>query len=233
MPKPNQTMLDRLAETFKSMGNKKPEIIQETTIRDPLGYNLVQRHFGTKWGKIPSMTPERQIYQRGIEARLEPKKIAAEDLVNEKFDYRDEIEDEWKDAVDDAKESMKEDWESGLDYQAFEDVDPNYLEVDAPSTDLRDYWPSSARSPEEIGESFESAQDAYFDAIDARKRIYGIQGIMDEQMMTPRYRNYQRAMRQREENARLGRLNAAIMNLYRLGYSMPEIREILRNQRIR
>lgn len=236
MPKPNQTMLDQLVKTFKSTGSKKPEIIQETTIRDPLSYPLEQRHpFGRKPGSFPihNLTPERRIYQRGIEARLYPKKVAADELLDEVNTNRDMIQDEWNDAINDAKESMKEDWESGLDYQAFEDVDPNYLEVDAPSTDLRDYWPSSARSPEEIGEEFDSATDAYWDAKEAQRRIYSTRGIMDEQMLTPRYRNYQRAMRQRQENAQMGRLNAAIMNLYRRGYSMPEIREILRNRRMR
>ena len=232
MPKPNKTMLDRLAETFKSMGNKKPEIIQETTIRDPLGYNMVQRRFGTATGKMPSMAPERVKYQRGIEARLYPKKIAADELVDEMNANRETIQDEWNDAISDAKESMRDDWESGLDYQAFEDVDPYYLEVDAPSTNLEEYWPGSARTPKEIADAYESAQDAYYDAKDAQRRIYSNRGIMDEQMLTPRYRNYQRAMRQRQENAQVGRINAAIMNLYRQGYSMPEIREILRNQRM-
>lgn len=232
MPKPTQTMLDRLVDVFKS-SQRKPEIIQATTIRDPLGYSMVQRRFGTATGKMPSMTPERRLYQRGIEARLYPKKVAADELLDEANTNRDMIEGEWRDAIDEAKESMREDWESGLDYQSFEDVDPDYLEVDAPATDLRDYWPSHARTPEEIGESFESADNAYWDAKEAQKRIYSTRGIMDEQMMTPRYRRYQQAMRQREENARTGRLNAAIMNLYRQGYSMPEIREILRSQRVR
>ena len=229
MPKPNQTMLDKLVDVFKS-GQRKPEIIQATTIRDPLGYNMVQRRFGTAAGKMPSMTPERQVYQRGIEARLYPKKVAADELFDEANSNREMIQDEWNDAIEDAKQSMKEDWESGLDYQAFEDVDPYYLEVDAPSTNLEEYWPNSARTPQEIADEYNSATDAYYDAKDAQKRIYSTRGIMDEQMLTPRYRRYQQAMRQREENARVGRLNAAIMNLYRQGYSMPEIREILRRQ---
>lgn len=236
MPKPSQTMLDRLAATFKSTGKKKPEIIQQTTFRDPLGYTMEQRRAITRnpqrFQKL-DMTPERRIYQRGIEARLYPKKVAADELLDEANTNRDMIRDEWNDAISDAKEAMREDWESCLDYQAFEDVDPNYLEVDAPSTDLGEYWPGSARTPEEIGESFDAATDAYWDAKEAQRRIYSPRGIMDEQMLTPRYRNYKRAMRQRQENARVGRLNAAIMNLYRQGYSMPEIREILRNRGMR
>lgn len=230
MPKLNQTMLDKLVDAFKGGSQHKPEIIQATTIRDPLGYSMVQRRFGTMAGKMPSMTPERRIYQRGIEARLYPKKVAADELLDEANTNRDMIQDEWNDAIEDAKQSMKEDWESGLDYQAFEDVDPNYLEVDAPSTDLGEYWPGYARTPEEIGESFDAATDAYWDAKEAQKRIYGTQGIMDEQLLTPRYRRYRDAMQRRDINRRAGRVNAAIMNLARQGYTLPEIREILRRQ---
>lgn len=248
MPKPNQTMLDKLAETFKSVG--KPAPFRGMKIRgefnDPLNYTTQQRILmqgapelsymavpQNGVGKDIKLTPERKIYQRGIEARLYPKKVAADEQVDEMYDNRDRIQEEWNEAVDDAKESMRDDWDSALSFQDFEDVDPYALEVDAPTTDLREYWPGYARSPEEIGEEFESAEQAYYDAKDAQKRIYSTRGIMDEQVQTPRYRNYQRAMQQREDNARLGRLNAAIMNLYRRGYSMPEIREILRNQRIR
>lgn len=238
MPKPNQTMLDQLAASFKSMGKPAPfrEMKLHGEFTDPMiKARANQQLAGNKLIKLdPSWgTPERVKYQRGIEARLYPKKVAADELLNQAHAARDMIEDEWRDAIEDAKQSMKEDWESGLDYQSFDDVDPNYLEVEAPSTDLGEYWPSYARSPEEIGEAFGDATDAYWDAKEAQNRIYSTRGIMDEQMLTPRYRNYQRAMQQRQENARVGRLNAAIMNLYRRGYSMPEIREILRNQRMR
>lgn len=230
MPTPNKTMLDQLASMMKSSGRKKPAIIQETTFRDPLGYSIEQRRAIARnpehFQKL-DMTPERRIYQRGIEARLYPKKVAADELLDATRDNRETIQGEWDDAIADAKESLRDDWESGLDHQAFEDVDPYALEVETPATDLREYWPGYARSPEEISEAFESAQDAYYDAKDAQRRIYSNRGIMDEQMMTPRYRNYQRAMLERVENARRGRLNAKIMHLARMGYSLPEIRAML------
>lgn len=183
--------------------------------------------------RVPDLTPERVKYQRGIEARMQPKYLKADKDVGNAYDEMDAYNDEWSSAVDDAKEYMKEDWETGLDDQSFEDVNPDYLEVDAPSTNLRDYWPDDARTPDEIYSDFDAAQDRYYAAKDVQRGLRRPEAWMQEQMMTPRYRNYQRAMRQREDNARVGRLNAAIMNLYRQGYSMPEIREILRNQRIR
>lgn len=240
MPKPNQTMLDKLAETFKSMGKKKPEIIQETTIRDPLGYSMVQRRFGAASGKLPSMKSERQMYQEGIK-----------DIQDRKYDSRlDELENmqnEYEDAFDEAKEMMIDDISSRLDERfvpdeirggiaslpewpslaAFNPRRHYFVGDELAGESLVDYWPYGGYdSPEyydrhgrELNEQLE-----YIDSPEYR---------MELQRQSPRYRNYQRAMRQREENARVGRLNAAIMNLYRRGYSMPEIREILRNQRIR
>lgn len=236
MPKPNQTMLDKLAETFKSMGKPAPfrEMKLHGEFTDPMIKAQVnQKLAGNKIFKLdPSWrTPERVKYQRGIEARLYPKKVAADSELDEANREVEELEDEWNTGVENAKEDMMEDWRSTLDYEDFSDIDPDYLEVETPSTDLRDFW--SDRNPEEIYADYGQAQERAETAQDRYDYIYSPRAVMDEQMMTPRYRRYQQAMRQREENARLGRLNAAIMNLYRQGYSMPEIREILRSQRIR
>lgn len=229
MPKPNQTMLDRLAETFKSMGNKKPEIIQQTAWRDPLGYTLEQRRAITRnperFQKL-SMTPERRIYQRGIESIRDRNAMNAQ---NQLDDYQDDLESlqhEWNDAVDEAKESMLSDWRSGVEDFDFSEIDPYYLSVGKPSTNLGDYWDADM-TPEEFYDAQERMKgniDEYEDIVEHRESP---EYIMELQRQSPRYRNYQRAMRQREENARLGRLNAAIMNLYRRGYSMPEIRAML------
>lgn len=223
MPKPTKTMLDQLASMMKASGGKKPEIIQATTVRDPLSGSIVGR-------KVASFTPERLKYQEGIDARLLPRMRKADELVNERYDDMDTFKDEWNEAVDEAKEYMRDDWEAGLDEQAFEDVDPYSLEVDAPSMDLRDYWPDYKRTPEEIYEDYDAAQDAYYAAKDEQRRLRRPETRMQEQRLTPRYRRYQDAMMQRAENERAGRLNAKIMYLARKGYSMPEIREILRMQ---
>lgn len=236
MPKPNQTMLDKLAETFKSMGKPAPfrEMKLHGEFTDPMIKARVNQQLaGNKLIKLdPSWkTPERVKYQRGIEARLYPKKVAADSELDEANREVEELEDEWNTGVENAKEGMMEDWRSTLDYEDFSDIDPDYLEVETPSTNLRDFW--SDRNPEEIYADYGQAQERAETAQDRYDYIYSPRAVMDEQVQTPRYRNYQRAMRQREDNARVGRLNAAIMNLYRRGYSMPEIREILMNQRIR
>lgn len=248
MPKPNPTMLDRLVKTFKSTGNTAP--FREMGIRgefnDPLNYTIRQRISmqgapELAYMAVPQpgvghgikMTPERVRYQRGIDARIAPRLKEVRRKMADAYDLKDEYENEWLEAVEEAKSDMAEDWSSALDDQDFSEVNHYILEdVRMPSNSLRDYWPSGARSPEEIEYDFDDAQDEYFAARDAESELLTPKYRMREQMMTPRYRNYQRAMRQRQENAQMGRLNAAIMNLYRRGYSMPEIREILRNQRI-
>lgn len=239
MPKPNQTMLDKLAETFKSMGNKKPEIIQATTIRDPLGYSMVQRRFGTATGKMPSMAPERQIYQRGLNNR----DIRALRPLYEKNDeYEGELEDlqsEFNDAFEEAKKNYMSQIQDNMESLRAPDIrepfDPSYdLDPNVSSETLEPYWPdydyNSIDYYSSRGEELGDLMDEYQGRIDY---INSPEHRMELQRQSPRYRNYQRAMRQRQENAQMGRLNAAIMNLYRRGYSMPEIREILRNQRVR
>ena len=235
MPKPNQTMLDKLVETFKSASKKKPEIIQETTIRDPLGYNLVQRRFGMQTGNMPSMKSEREMYQQGIkDIRDQKYDVTVDELENLQNDYTT--------AFNEAKDMMIDDISSRLNERfvpdeirggivssptAFKSRQYYSAMDDLADESLVDYWPyGESRMPE------------YFDRrgreLDDRlEYIYSPEYHMELQRQSPRYRNYERAMRQREENASTGRLNAAIMNLARQGYSMPEIREILRNQRIR
>lgn len=231
MPKVNQTMLDKLVDVFKGGSQRKPEIIQATTIRDPLGYSMVQRRFGTMSGKMPSMTPQREVYQEGIDARLLPKMRKADELVNDRYDEMDVFKDEWSTAVEEAKSDMADDWASTLDYQDFDEVNPEILEdVAMPSNNLRDFWPDDARDPDEIYSDFDAAQDAYYAAKDEQRMLRSPRTRMLEQTMTPRYRRYQEAMQCRDINRRAGRVNAAIMNLARQGYSLPEIREILRRQ---
>lgn len=108
--------------------------------------------------------------------------------------------------------------------------------------DIENYMDDEQDKLEELRDAYGNGWDGYdYDLMDAQKRWrqaydeladWERSGIQQLQTETPRYRRYQDAMRQRESNARVGRINAAIMNLYRQGYSMPEISEILRNQRI-
>lgn len=230
------TVLDRLIKEGRVKQAPFREMKLHGEFTDPMiKARANQQLAGNKLIKVdPSWkTPERKVYQRGIEARLYPKKIAADEAVDEAYNLKDEYEDEWRDAVEEAKENMKEDWESSLDYASFDDVDPYYLEVDAPSTDLGEYWPGSSRTPEEIADSYNEAEENYYKMKDAQRYIYGPEAIMREQTMTPRYRNYQRAMQQRAANMAMGRdlsrrYAIAYNNLLRRGLTPVEARMYMR-----
>lgn len=239
MPKPNQTMLDQLVKTFKSTGNTAP--FREMKIRgeftDPMIKARVNQQLaGNKLIKVdPSWgTPERVKYQRGLEAIQNRNLMKAQNELDDLNSDKEDLQNQWDAAVDEAKDAMYDDWRNTIDYNDFSDIDPDYLEVEGPSTNLADYWADySYMSPREFGQRAERLDEDISEWEDIVGHRESPAYRMELQRQSPRYRNYQRAMQQRQENARVGRLNAAIMNLYRQGYSMPEIREILRNQRMR
>lgn len=239
MPKPNQTMLDQLVKTFKSTGNTAPfrEMKLHGEFTDPMiKARANQQLAGNKLIKVdPSWrTPERVKYQRGLEAIQNRNLMKAQNELDDLESDKELLQSQWDDAVEEAKDAMYDDWRNTLDYNDFSDIDPDYLEVEKPSTDLSDYWNDAAyMSPREFGQRAELLDEDISEWEDIVGHRESPAYRMELQRQSPRYRNYQRAMRQRQENAQMGRLNAAIMNLYRRGYSMPEIREILRNQRMR
>lgn len=211
MLKPNQTMLDKLAKTFKSMGKRKPEIIQQTTIRDPLSYPLEQRHpFGRKPGEfqIMDITPERQTYQNGLGALVDAEKKPIRKKYEDASGELEDVQNEFGEAFDEAKEGLLEDIRSDMDYfevpmirHGFDagwrgDLSPGFEE-----RSLADYWPSRFKEPGwyndkgyELGDLMDE-YEGYLDYMDEPEYR------MELQRRTPRYRNYQRAMRQREDNA--------------------------------
>ena len=240
MPKPNQTMLDQLVKTFKSTGNTAPfrEMKLYGEFTDPMvKARANQKLVGNKLIKVdPSMrTPERVKYQRGLEAIQNRNLMKAQNELDDLESDQALLQRQWDDAVKEAKDAMYDEWRNTLDYvNHFGNIDPDDLRFDHLSTDLSDFWNEDEyMSPKE----FEQRADRLDDDISEWEDIVEYRESpayrMELQRQSPRYRNYQRAMRQRQENAQIGRLNAAIMNLYRRGYSMPEIREILRNQRVR
>lgn len=180
------------------------------------------------------MTPERQVYQQGINARIGTRHEAAMQKRADAYELKDQYENEWRDAVEEAKSDIADDWASTLDYQDFDEVNPDILEdVQLPSSNLRDYWPSGARNPDEIYEDFDAAQDAYYAAKDAEEELFTPRYRMQEQTMTPRYRNYQRAMQQRAANMAMGRdlsrrYAIAYNNLLRRGLTPAEARMYMR-----
>lgn len=229
MPKPNKTMLDKLVDVFKEGSQRKPEIIQATTIRDPLGYSMVQRRFGARAGKMPSMTPERQMYQQGLNdifSKRESELRGLQDEAMERVDRLQELyEDDFRVARDRLAEDISDDI-TALDPADFSVYDATNYEPGRYS--LADYWDGEYSLPE-YDDLMTEADDAYNEAA-GNLMDWQHGGMQSLQRQAPRYRRYQEAMQHRDINRRAGRVNAAIMNLARQGYSLPEIREILRRQ---
>lgn len=225
MPTPNKTMLDQLASMMKSSGRKKPEIIQATTIRDPLGFSIERRR---AIGRNFDPTPERSIYQRGLESIQNRGIMKAQNELDDLESDKELLQSQWDDAVNEAKDAMAEDWRIGLDDNDFSEIDPDYLEVETPSTDLTDYWPDYGyMSPREFGQRSERLDEdiSHWEDIVGYRESPAYRMALQRQ--SPRYRNYRRAMMLQADNVRRGRLNAKIMYLARMGYSLPEIRAIL------
>lgn len=245
MPKPNQTMLDQLVKTFKSTGNKAP--FREMRIRGEFTDPMIkaranQQLAGNKLIKLdPSWrAPERVKYQRGLDALIDARSRPIREKYEDVSGELEDVQNEFEEAFDEAKEDLVDDIGLGMRYfeapevrYGFDAEEGGDLTPELFNSSLADYWPSRFKAPSwysdrgselgDLADEYEGRLD-YMDSPEYR---------MELQRQTPRYRNYQRAMRQRQENAQMGRLNAAIMNLYRRGYSMPEIREILRNQRMK
>jgi len=236
MPKPNKTMLDKLVDVFKGGSQRKPEIIQATTIRDPLGYSMVQRRFGTATGKMPSMKSERQSYQKGLDVLVDSKRKPVHDKWLETGEELSWLQDDFENAFDEAKENYVEQVRDNMEQLNVPDLrggfDPSYdLDPNVSSETLENFWPDYDYKPVSYynsrGVELGDQMDEYERQIDY---INSPQYRMELQRQTPRYRRYQEAMQRRDINRRAGRVNAAIMNLARQGYSLPEIREILRRQ---
>jgi hypothetical protein len=232
------TVLDRLIKEGKIKPRLGSTEMQEGFVRDPLNFPIkthkaIREYEGPRANKILSMTPEREVYQQGIEARMQPKYLKADENVNETYENMDAFKDEWNESVAQAKEDMLSDWQDELENAATDEPYGYSLEVEPQSTDLRDYWPDYGRGPDEIINDFDAAQDRYFSARDERNYLRTPGAWMQEQTMTPRYRNYQRAMQQRAANMAMGRdlsrrYAIAYNNLLRRGLAPAEARMYMR-----
>lgn len=231
------TVLDRLIKEGRISHSPFREMRLRGEFTDPMIKARVNQQLaGNKLIEVDPYwpVPERVKYQQGIDARINSRREAAMQKRSDAYDLKDQYEDEWRDAVKEAKSDMADDWASTLDYQDFDEVNPDILEdVELPSSNLRDYWPSGARNPDEIYEDFDAAQDAYYAARDAEEELFTPRYRQQEQTMTPRYRNYQRAMQQRAANMAMGRdlsrrYAIAYNNLLRRGLTPAEARMYMR-----
>lgn len=241
MPKVNQTMLDKLVDAFKggSQGTPFREMKIHGEFTDPMVKARVNQQLaGNRLIKLdPSWrTPERVKYQKGIDALIDVRKKPLQEKYDDSMGELTDLQDEFENAFDEAKENYIEQVRDNMESMHTPDIrggfDPSYdFDVNMGRESLESYWPDYDYKPV----SYYNSRGAELG--DMVSEYEGRLESMDEpayrmavQRQTPRYRRYQDAMQRRDINRRAGRVNAAIMNLARQGYSLPEIREILRRQ---
>lgn len=221
MPAP--TKLDKLVEQLRGFAKPKADIIK------PYGKSLPGRS-----------TPDRLKYQNGIGSIQGRNVMKAQNQLDDFEEDKEALESQWSDAVDEAKDAMYDDWRNTLDYNDFSDIDPDYLEVEEPALDLRDFWNDiDYPTPDEFrdkAERLDEEIDEWGDIVEHRESP---EYRMELQRQSPRYRNYQRAMADRAANQRLGHQIARykaevqrsqIMRLRQMGYSPAQIRAMMTGQ---
>lgn len=234
------TILDRLAKEGRIPRNISGSLSRGLKIsgefRDPLSYPLRDRRY---FGKPPhvartewiQMTPERQVYQRGLQAIRDNELADVNDRYRTSEGMLTELQSDFEDSYDDAYAEMKEDLFTGRDEA------PSLAEGFSPQddlnigsvkdVDLRDYWPPYARSPDEYASEAEDYVDQMKSSTGRAAYLESPEYLMELQSHSPRYHNYQRVMEQRAANKAVGRdlsrrYATAVRNLVRRGLSPEE-----------
>ena len=214
------TILDRLMKS----GKLKPGVARDLRVRgeffDPLQYTTQQRILmegaperaymavpDNGVGREIKITPERQVYQRGLDEVRERTMAPVYNEVKQSRGRLADLQSDFEDAYDEARNDMLEDWQYGIEDSA-PDLEYGFdvydLDVGSPNTDMRDYWPSDAESPEWFSEESEALRDRLCELDDQIEYSRSPEYRMRIQTQSPRYRNYQRAMQQRAANKRMG-----------------------------
>lgn len=202
------TVLDRLMKEGRIKPRLDETMWSHADFRDPLNYTFAGRQYikahPESFGRL-DITPERVKYQRGIEAIQNRNRMKAQNQLDDFKSDKELLQDQWNDAIAEAKDAMVEDWRTGLDDRDFSEIDPYYLEVGTPSTDLTDYWPDYGYiSPSEFGQRSERLDEDISEWEDIVGHRESPEYRMELQRQSPRYRNYQRAMETRTANRRMG-----------------------------
>lgn len=209
------TILDRLMKEgrikpgFKAYRQTPDKLLR---LQEGIGtkdYVRIPQAGGEGWTSVPNrgLTPERQVYQRGLDEVRERTMAPVYNEVKQSRGRLADLKSNFEDAYDEARNDMLEDWQSGIEDSAPDleygfDVDD--LDVGSPNTDMRDYWPSDAESPEWFSEESEALRDRLWELGDQIEYSRSPEYRMRIQTQSPRYRNYQRAMEARAANKRMG-----------------------------
>lgn len=229
------TILDRLAREGRIVPKIGTREIQAGLTLDPLslpGAMLARDEFRRAgMGRFANMTPERQVYQRGLQAIRDNELAAVNDRYRTSEGMLTELQSDFEDSYDDAYAEMKEDLFTGRDEapslaEGFSPQDDLNIGI-VKDVDLRDYWPPYARSPDEYASEAEDYVDQMKGFTGRAAYLESPEYLMELQSHSPRYHNYQRVMEQRAANKAVGRdlsrrYATAVRNLVRRGLSPEE-----------
>lgn len=238
------TILDRLAREGKIKSPPARDLRFRGEFFDPLNYTTQQRismegapelaymaipQNGV--GRDIKLTPEREVYQRGLQAIRNKELADVDDRYNATESMLADLQSDFEESYNDAYEAMKGDLFDGRDiapllnegFDPRDDLNMGSLE----DVNLRDYWPSYTRSPDEYASEAEDYVDQMKGFTRRAAYLESPEHWMELQSQSPRYRNYQRAMEQRAANKAVGRdlsrrYATAVRNLVRRGLSPEE-----------
>lgn len=209
------TILDRLAKSgriqpgFKAYRQTPDKLLRLQEGMGVKDYVRIPQAGGEGWTSIPNrgLTPERQVYQLGLEDVRERKMAPIIDEQREAKRNMSALQEKFEEAYDTAREDMLEDWQYGVESSAPEleyGFDTDDLDVGSPNTDMRDYWPSDAEDPQRFADEAEDLNARLAEIDDRLDYARSPEYRMMLQTQSPRYRNYQRAMQQRAANKAMG-----------------------------
>lgn len=208
------TILDRLMKEGRIKPRLDETMWSHADFRDPLNYTFAGRqHIKAHPESFPRLdiTPERQVYQRGINALIDARKRPIQEKYENVSGELEDVQNEFEEAFDEAKEGLVEDIRSDMDYFEAPEIrygfDTGYrgdLTPDLPERSLEDYWPARFKGPgwyNDRGYELGDLMDEYRGRLDYMKSP---EYRMELQHQSPRYRKYQRAMEARAANRRMG-----------------------------
>lgn len=210
------TILDRLV----LQGKIKPSPSRDLRVRgeffDPLNYTTQQRismqgapelaymaipQNGV--GRDIKLTPERQVYQRGLKNQFWKRENQLRQEQDEAMDRVDDLQQSYESDFNDARDRLAGDVSDEIQGWDPEEISPYDVNgYESPNYSLEDYW-EGEYPLSEYNDLMAEADDKFNEAA-GRFIDWQHSGMRELQLNSPRYRNYQRAMQQRAANKRMG-----------------------------